>query len=160
MYLYLFCPPHFSWSIISLFPVLDTYMWVVIVGVIPFQFPFMYLFLSCNLQATPLPMCHLHPVFVVFHYHVSPMYIHCHHHFVVTSFFFIILNLMPFICLSMFILSLFFSLCLVFLCCVFLCCRVPNFFWCALLFYCCIFIQCSRANNLHLSTVPISNCPL
>ena len=68
---------------------------------------------------TPLPMCHLCPDFVVYHYHISPMYIHCHHHFVLTSFFFIILYSMPFFCLLMIILLLFFSFCVVFLCHVF-----------------------------------------
>jgi hypothetical protein len=71
---------------------------------------------------------HPRPVFVVYHYRVSPMYIHCHHHFVLTSFFFIMLSLTPFVCLSTIILSFFFSFCLVFLSCGFLCCCAPDFF--------------------------------
>jgi hypothetical protein len=87
-------------------------------------FPFLRL-------ATPLAnvsSAHPRPVFVVYHYRVSPMYVHCHHHFVLTSFFFIMLSLTPFVCLSMIILSFFFSFCLVFLSCGFLCCCAPDFF--------------------------------
>ena len=53
-----FLSPHFSQSIISLFPVLDTYMWVVIVDeLFLFSFPlhtFSFL-VTCD---PPLPMCH------------------------------------------------------------------------------------------------------
>ena len=86
--------------------------------------------------ATPPPAnlssAHPCPVFVVYHYRVSQMYVHCHHHIVLMSFFFILPCLSPFLCLSTFILLFFFSSCLVFLSCVFLCSCAPKFFWHAL----------------------------
>ena len=125
-----FLSPHFSWSILSLFPVLDTYMWVVIIDYLfLFSFPlhtFSFL-VTCNPPAN-VSSAHPCPVFVVYHYRVSPMYVHCHHHIVLTSFFFIMPCLTPFLCLLMIILLFFFSSCLVFLSCVFFYVLVhPNF---------------------------------
>ena len=130
--------------------------------VIPFQFPFTYLFLSCDLQP-PLPMCH--PcICVLFLLCTNIMLVQC------TSIVIIILYLClsfsscpvwcPFFvsrhsfCCSSSHRVLFFSL-------VFFYVLVrPNFSGMCRKFYCCIFILLSRANISHLSTAPISNCLL
>ena len=154
-----FCPSHSSQSILLPFPALDTYHICESLLLNSYSFSVSlvtYLFLSCDMQP-PLPAdassLSPRPVFAVYHYHVSAMYVHCHHHFLLTFFSSCfdwcpsVVSLWSFChhsshCLLLF--SFFMYLCAWF----FLVCAV---------FFCCIFILVSRANNSHLSAAPIWN---
>ena len=121
--------PPFSRSILSLFPVRDIYIRELLLLMI-YSFPFSlyapFHFLRAATPPADLSSTHPCPVSVMYHYRVSPKYVHCHHHIVLTSFFFIAPCLSSFLCLSTFILLFFISSCLVFLSCffMFLCARI------------------------------------
>ena len=81
--------PPFSRSILSLFPVRDIYICELLLLMI-YSFPFSlyapFHFLRAATPPADLSSAHPCPVSVVYHYRVSPKYIHCHHHIVLMSF--------------------------------------------------------------------------
>ena len=88
MYSYLFCSPIFHDSSFhcSLLLIYTCELLLLMSYSFSFSLDAPFHFLRAAMPPVNLSSAFPPPVFVVYHYHVSPMYVHCHHHIVLTSF--------------------------------------------------------------------------